>query len=82
MQEINELKLVLRENSSEFFSEEELSYYLNKNDNDFNKTVYELANLKAQNCNLNLGSGLSFTDDPSIYLKIAKNHRTNGSRCL
>ena len=41
MGEIQELKLILREDISPFFTDEELCYYLNNNDKDVNKTAYE-----------------------------------------
>ena len=49
MGEIQELKLILREESSPFFSEEELYYYYEKNDCDLNKTAYECLLMKAEN---------------------------------
>ena len=39
MGEIQELKLILREDISPFFTDEELYYYLNKNDKDINKRL-------------------------------------------
>ena len=41
MEEIQELKLRLREESSPFFTDEELAYYLEKNNRDINNAAYE-----------------------------------------
>lgn len=82
MGEIQELKLELREESSPFFSDEELAYYLNKNNGDFSATVYECAIIKSENDSISLPGGLNISDNQNYWLRIAKKHRKNGSRCL
>ena len=42
MGEIQELKLILREETSPFFSDEEIAYYLQKNNYNIDATAYEL----------------------------------------
>ena len=40
MGEIQELKLILREETSPFFTDEEIAYYLNKNNGNINSAAY------------------------------------------
>ena len=79
---IQELKLILRENVSPFFSDEELSYYLNKNNDDINKTAYELLLLKAEDDSIQLPGGLQIANNSSYWLRLAKKYKPNGSKIL
>ena len=47
MGEIQELKLILREETSPFFTDEEIAYYLNKNNGNVNNTSYEVLIIKS-----------------------------------
>ena len=47
MGEIQELKLILREETSPFFSDEEIAYYLEKNNYNVNTTAYECLIIKS-----------------------------------
>ena len=46
MGEIQELKMILREETSPFFTDEEIAYYLEKNKNSINDAAYECLLLK------------------------------------
>ena len=48
MGEIQELKLILREETSPFFTDEEIAYYLEKNNGNINNAAYECLLLKAE----------------------------------
>ena len=54
MGEIQELKLILREETSPFFTDEEIAYYLNKNKNSINDAAYECLLLKAEDDSIQL----------------------------
>lgn len=82
MGELQELKLILREETSPFFSDEELMYYLSKNTNDFNKTVYECSCIKAENDSIQLPGGLNIADNQKYWLRLAAKYKPNGSRQL
>ncbi|CEO04852.1 Uncharacterised protein [[Clostridium] sordellii] len=82
MGEINELKLRLREESSPFFSDEELAYYLKMFDNDLDKTTYKLALMKAEDDSITLPGGLSLPNNGSQWKRIAAMYKPNESRCL
>ena len=82
MGEIQELKLRLREETSPFFTDEELAYYLEKNDCNLDKATYECLLLKSEDDSISLPGGLSLPDNSAYWLKLAKKYKPNGTRCL
>ena len=82
MGEIQELKMILREESSPFFSDEEIAYYLQKNNYNIDTTAYECLLLKAEDDSISLPGGLQLANNSSYWLRLAKKYKPNGSRCL
>ena len=82
MGEIQELKLILREETSTFFTDEEIEYYLNKNNGNINSTAYECLLLKAEDDSIALPGGLTLANNSSYWLRLAKKYKPNGSRIL
>lgn len=82
MGEIQELKLRLREETSPFFTDEELAYYLEMFNNDLNLTTYKLAKMKAEDDSISLPGGLSLPNNRNQWLTIAAMYKPNESRCL
>ena len=82
MGEIQELKLILREETSPFFTDEEITYYLNKNNGNINSTAYECLLLKAEDDSIALPGGLTLANNSEYWLRLAKKYKPNGSRIL
>lgn len=82
MDQLETLKLILREESSPFFSDLELAYYLEKNNNDLDRTAYECLLLKAEDDSISLPGGLTLADNSKYWLRIAKRYKPNASRVL
>ena len=82
MGEIQELKLILREETSPFFTDEEIAYYLNKNNGNINSTAYECLLLKAEDDSIALPGGLALANNSAYWLRLAKKYKPNGSRIL
>ena len=82
MGEIQELKLILREETSPFFSDEELVYYLEKNNYNIDAAVYECLLLKAEDDSISLPGGLQLANNSSYWLRLAKKYKPNGSKIL
>ena len=82
MGEIQELKLILREETSPFFTDEEIAYYLNKNNGNINSTAYECLLLKAEDDSIALPGGLTLANNSEYWLRLAKKYKPNGSRVL
>lgn len=78
---IAKLKIVLREKDCPFFDDDELLFYYNQNEQDFNKTAYQCLILKSENTQLNL-SGMESSDTSKYFRRIAQNYRTNNSGIL
>jgi len=79
MTSLEELKIILREEQSPFFSDTELSYYIEKNENDVEKAAYTCFLLKAEDDSIQLPGGLSLPNNRSYWLSLAKKYRHNGS---
>ncbi|MCC0642654.1 hypothetical protein KGF41_00075 [Clostridioides sp. ZZV14-6150] len=79
---LKNIKIELREEQSPFFSDEEITHYYIKNNEDFNNTMYELCILKAENDSISLPGGLSMPENKLYWLTLAKKYKKNGSRCL
>lgn len=82
MGEIQELKLILREETSPFFTDEEMAYYLNKNNYNVNAAAYECLIIKAENDSISLPGGLNIADNQNYWLRLAKKYKPNGSKIL
>ena len=82
MGEIQELKLILREETSPFFTEEEIAYYLQKNNYNVNAAAYECLLLKAEDDSIQLPGGLQLANNSEYWLRLAKKYKPNGSRIL
>ena len=82
MGEIQELKLILREETSPFFTDEEIAYYLQKNKNRINDTAYECLLLKAEDDSISLPGGLQLANNSAYWLRLAKKYKPNGSKIL
>lgn len=75
MDKILDLKLILREESSPFFTDEELLLYLEKNNNDLRKTAYECLIIKSENDSIGLPGGLQLVNDSEYWLRLAKQYK-------
>ena len=82
MGEIQELKMILREETSPFFTDEEIAYYLEKNNGNINSTAYECLLLKAEDDSIALPGGLTLANNSAYWLRLAKKYKPNGSRIL
>lgn len=81
MSVIEELKIILREKDCPFFTDEELHFYLQKNGNDLNKTIYQCLILKSEHTTLSL-SGFETADTSKYFRRLAQRYRQNNSRVL
>ena len=78
METIDKIKIELREKDAPFFTEEEFAYYIAKNGNDFNATVYEMLLVKAENSTVTV-SGWNTTDTSAYFRRRASQFRSFSS---
>lgn len=81
MDNIERLKIVLREKDCPFFDDEELAFYLEENGGDFNKTAYQCLIIKSESTSLVL-SGLEAADSSKYFRRLAQRYRGNNSGVL
>ena len=74
MDTIDKIKIELREEAAPFFSDEEFAYYLAKNENDFDATVYEMLLVKAESSTVSV-SGWNTTDTSAYFRRLASRFR-------
>lgn len=81
MNAVDELKIILRENDCPFFTDEELEYYLQKNNNNVESTAYHCLIVKAEDTTLNI-SGMTASDTSKYFRRLAMRYRKNNSGIL
>lgn len=81
MNNIEKLKLILREKDCPFFSDEELEFYLEENGHELHKAAYRCLIVKSENTELNI-SGLNAADSSKYFLRLAQQYRQNNSGIL
>ena len=81
MENLNDLKMVLREADVPFFTDEELQFYLRENGNDYRAAAYQCLLIKAEDTTLEI-SGLSASDSSKYFRRLASRYRPNNSGVL
>lgn len=78
---IDDLKVVLRESEIPFFSDEELQWYVDKFNGNYNRAAYELLIVKSENTKVSI-SGFDAEDSSSYFRRLANRYRPNNSGVL
>lgn len=81
MDDISRLKIILRENDCPFFEDEELAFYLQENNGDFDATAYHCLIVKSESTSLVL-SGLEASDTSKYFRRLAQRYRKTNSGIL
>ncbi|MGX8125690.1 hypothetical protein ACWTV9_05525 [Clostridioides difficile] len=76
-----DLKIILKEDSSQFFSEKEIDFYLEQNNCNLRATAYTMLLLKAEDDSLAL-TGLNIPSNQNYWLRLAKKYKPNTSGVL
>ena len=78
---IQTLKIILREEDVPFFTDEELSFYLERNGGNVDATAYQCLCIKAEDTTLQV-SGLSTADSSKYFRRLANMYRPSNSGTL
>lgn len=83
MTDIEKVYMEIREEQMPYFDNpnEQIGYYLEKNDGDVNATIYELLILKSEDSSLSL-SGMTTQDTSSYFKRLASRYRRYNSGIL
>lgn len=75
------IKFEVMEDKIPYFTEDEIEYYLSKNDGDVEATIYELLIIKSEDSTISV-SGLSTQDTSSYFKRLASKHKPFNSGVL
>jgi len=81
MTAVDELKIILREKDCPFFTDEELEYYLDKNNKEIESTAYHCLIVKSEDTTLNI-SGMNASDTSKYFRRLAQRYKKNNSGIL
>lgn len=75
------IKREIREIQCPYFDEDDFLYYLEKNNGDVNKTIYEMLIIKSEDSSIAV-SGLTTHDTSGYFKRLASKFRTYNTRNL
>lgn len=81
IEKIETIKMLTREFDCQFFTDEELLFYLEKNSGDIEKTVYECLLIKSMNTEISV-SGLTCQDTSRYFKMLAQKYRPSNTGIL
>jgi hypothetical protein len=81
MGSLDDLKIVLREDHYQYFTDQQLAFYLNENNGDYRATAYQCLLVKSENSSL-IVSGLTVGDTSTYFRRLASKYRPNNSGIL
>lgn len=75
MTDIERIKKEIREDQAPYFEDEDVEFYLGKNNGDVNATIYEMLIVKSEDSTISV-SGLSTQDTSSYFKRLASRYRS------
>lgn len=81
MTDIDKIKIEIREEQAPYFEDDEIVYYLAKNNGDVNATIYEMLIIKSEDSTISV-SGLSTQDTSSYFKRLASRFRSYNTGTL
>lgn len=81
MTALEELKMICREDDIPFFTDAQLSYYLEKAEGDIESAAYVCLCIKAEDTTLSV-SGLNTADTSKYFRRLASRYRPSNSGIL
>lgn len=84
MADVNKLKQIrreLREVQCPYFEDDELAYYLDKNNGNVNATIYEMLIIKSEDSTISV-SGLTTQDTSNYFKRLASRYKQFNSGVL
>lgn len=75
------IKIEIREDQAPYFNDEDIEYFYDKNNKDFESTVYELLIIKAEDSTISV-SGLTTKDTSGYFRRLASRHKPFNSGIL
>lgn len=73
-----ELKMMIKEEQVPYFTDDELKYYFNRNNQNLDATAYMCLTIKAEDTSLQI-AGLTAEDSSKYYRRLANMYRPRNS---
>ena len=74
MTEIERIKKEVREDQAPYFEEDDVQYYLEKNNGNVDATIYEMLIIKSEDSSISV-SGLTTHDTSSYFKRLASRYK-------
>lgn len=81
MTDIERIKKIIREDQMPYFTDDDVKFYLDKNNNDVMKTIYELLIIKSEDTTISV-AGLTTTDTSRYFKRLASRYKVFNSGIL
>lgn len=78
---IDRIKVEVREEQIPYFTDDEINFYLKKNNGNVENTIYELLIIKSEDSTISV-SGLNTQDTSSYFKRLASKYKPFNSRVL
>lgn len=78
---LDQLKMILREDDIPFFTDDQLSFYLDQNQGDLRRAAYQCLIIKSEDTTIQV-SGLTTSDTSKYFLRLASQYRPHNSGIL
>lgn len=75
------VKREIRENMCPYFEDDDIEFYISKNDGDIDEAIHELLLIKAEDSTISV-SGLSTSDTSAYFRRLASRYRRYNSGVL
>lgn len=76
--DVTRIKKLLREEECPFFSDDDVKFYLNENEDNVDKTLYQMFLVKSEDTTLSV-TGLTCADTSKYFRRLAQRYRPNNS---
>lgn len=76
--DVTRIKRLLREEECPFFSDDDVKFYLNENEGNVDKTLYQMFLVKSEDTTLSV-TGLTCADTSKYFRRLAQRYRPNNS---
>lgn len=81
MTDIERIKKIIREDQMPYFTDDDINFYLDKNDNNVMQTIYELLIVKSEDTTISV-AGLTTTDTSRYFKRLASRYKVFNSGIL
>lgn len=79
--EMNRIKLILQEDDAQFFTDEQIEFYVQENDGNIDSAIYQMLIIKSESSEISV-SGLSTQDTSGYFKRLASRYKPRNTGIL